>query len=136
VWPEGLGKLKVFIHLVGSRTHELPARNIVIDSILLEAVSVRMGNLALFSVLSKFVSNGGPAFIDRRTSVLYKRNTKLSIRITTLPCSPLRVTRRFGVIYRLQLQWQRISQARNQLEANNKHVSASCGILGCFIFRP
>jgi hypothetical protein len=34
-----------------------------------------------------------------------------------LPCSPLKVNRRFGRIYRLHIQGRRISRARNQHES-------------------
>jgi hypothetical protein len=41
--------------------------------------------------------------------------------ITT--CSPLKVNRRFGGTRRLHLQTRRISQARNEYEADNKESS-------------
>jgi hypothetical protein len=38
-------------------------------------------------------------------------------------CGPLKVNRRFGVVFRLRLQRPKISQARNQHEAENNHSS-------------
>jgi hypothetical protein len=39
------------------------------------------------------------------------------------PCSPLKVNRRFGEIYRLHIQGRRISQERNQYEAGSSSTS-------------
>jgi hypothetical protein len=47
---------------------------------------------------------------------------KSSIFWDITPRSPLKVNRRFGGTYRLHLQGRRISQARNQREADNKHI--------------
>jgi hypothetical protein len=40
------------------------------------------------------------------------------------PCSPVKVNRRFGGIYRLHPQGRGLSQARNQHEAGNSQSSA------------
>jgi hypothetical protein len=45
---------------------------------------------------------------------------KSSIFLDITPCNPLKVNRRFGGTCRLHLQERRISQARNQLEADSK----------------
>jgi hypothetical protein len=40
----------------------------------------------------------------------------------------LKVNRRFGEIYRLQIQGHRISKARNQREVGSKHVGFLLGL--------
>jgi hypothetical protein len=45
---------------------------------------------------------------------------KISVFLDKIPCSLLKVNCRFGGIYRLHLQVQRISQAINHLEAGSK----------------
>jgi hypothetical protein len=52
-----------------------------------------------------------------------------------MPCSPLKVNRRFGGTYRLYLQGGRISQAGNQRESSACHL-LSCWFLPQLILRP
>jgi hypothetical protein len=54
------------------------------------------------------------------------------------PCSPLKINRRFGGIYRLNLQGRRISRARTSVKAGGKQL-ANClhaGFLLGFLFDP
>jgi hypothetical protein len=44
----------------------------------------------------------------------------------TMPCSPLKVNRRFGGICHLHFQGRRISQKINQCKASNMQVSSAC----------
>jgi hypothetical protein len=56
------------------------------------------------------------------TSVVIKSYTFCKI----VPCSPLKVNRRFGRTCHLHFQGRRISQERNQREAGNMQVSSAC----------
>jgi hypothetical protein len=42
-----------------------------------------------------------------------------------MPCSPAKVNRRFGIIFRLNLQGRRLNQARNQQEASSNKMWCS-----------
>jgi hypothetical protein len=55
-----------------------------------------------------------------------------------MPCSPLKVNRRFGGTYRLHLQGRRINQARNQRESGSMHslTLLHAGCLPVLFFDP
>jgi hypothetical protein len=48
---------------------------------------------------------------------------KIFISFDTIPCSPLKINRRFGGACRLHIQSRRMSRERNQREAGSKHSS-------------
>jgi hypothetical protein len=62
-----------------------------------------------------------------RFNVLAEIVMKSSIFWNIMPCSPFKVNRRFGGIYRIYLQGLLVSQSRNQVDAFSKESSESGG---------
>jgi hypothetical protein len=75
-----------------------------------------------------------PPLLQRRFEVLTLVVMKGSIFWDTTPCSPLKINWRFGEIYLLHIDFERIRQARNQHKSGSKHTTCFVlvSLLGLF----